>query len=244
MLRATYQKRLGAIILGIRPSVGHLYGGARRAPIDNLTMVGIQAWQFGLDQLLADLLAVSEPTAGDCWIQEWLEQELERERHRWSDASTMLEHLAVALGPTGPDPIDGPLGRVFWKQWDQNLEHLSMMLRSGAASRTHDTADYLQHCLHLVQQHDGPDTTVAALADVAREAGPVNRSPAPFRPLTSIVERLQLSAILAAAYDDAPSCTGTLARLLEQRAPSPSCQPDTTARHRHRPWRNNAKVRR
>lgn len=242
MVGATYQKRLSALILGIRPSVGHVYGDTARTPADNLTMLGLQAWRVGLRQLNVDLLAADELAEGEQWIQEWVARELEREQERWSDASTMLELLAVSLGPASADPSRGPRGRMFWKQWKLNLESLSTLIGTGAAATTADTAELLDHCVGLVQRHSGPETITNMLTDTARSLGPIDRGSAPFRPLSSAVDRLQLSAILAAAYDDEPSCTAAMARLLELRPPSPECTADSGSRRRLRGWRYGASV--
>lgn len=242
MVRATYQKRLSALILGIRPSVSHVYGSTDRTPADNLTMIGVEAWQFGLRQLNTDLLTVSELAGGDLWIQEWVTAEIDREVDRWSDASTMLEVLAIALGPASADPSSGPRGRMFWAQWDRNVDHLCTLIDTGAATTTSDTAELLGHCIALVEQHYGPERIVDALTEASLSLGPINRGPAAFRPLTSAVERLQLSALLAAAYDDEPTCTAALAKLLEQRPPSPQCHAEDNARRRPRGWRYGASV--
>lgn len=242
MVRATYQKRLSALILGIRPSVGHVYGSTERTPVDNLTLHGVQAWQVGLEQLNADLLLVPELEGGELWIQKWVAEEIEREQHRWSDASTVLELLALSLGPASAEPSRGPRGRRFWAQWQANVDHLALLIHTGAAETTSDTAELVQHCIELVQQHNGPEAIVDVLADASRVLGPVNRGPAPFRPLTSAIERLQLSALLAAAYDDEPPCTAAMAKLLEQRPPSPPCRAETNNRRRLRGWRYGANV--
>lgn len=242
MVRATYQKRLSALILGIRPSVSHVYGSTDRTPADNLTIVGIQAWQVALRQLNTDLLTVSELAGGDLWIHEWVAAEVNREADRWSDASTMLEVLAVALGPASADPTHGPRGRMFWTQWERNVHDLCTLIDTGAAATTSDTVELLAHCITLVEQHDGPASIVDALTEASLCLGPVNRGPAAFRPLTSAVERLQLSAILAAAYDDEPTCTAAMARLLEQRPPSPQCHAEANARRGPRGWRYGASV--
>lgn len=242
MVRATYQKRLSALILGVRPSAGHIYGTTERTPADNLTMLGIQAWQVGLQQLNTDLLTAEALTGGDLWIHQWVAEELDREQHRWGDASTMLELLAISLGPASPDPSKGPRGRAFWTQWLANLENLATLLDTGAAATTPDTSELLSHCIVLVEDHNGPEAIVDLLTTALHTLGPVNRGPAPFRPLTSAIERLQLSAILAAAYDDEPSCTAAMARLLEQRPPSPACRADSGSRRRLRGWRYGASV--
>ena len=242
MVRATYQKRLSALILGIRPSVGHIYGSTERTPVDNLTMLGVQAWQVGLQQLDADLSTAPELAGGELWIQQWVADEVQREQHRWSDASTMLELLALSLGPAGADPRRGPRGRTFWAQWQTNLDYLHTLMSTGAAATTIDTADLLQHCIELVEQHNGPDAIVETLNGAACALGPIRHQPAPFRPLTSAIERLQLSALLAAAYDDEPSCTAAMAKLLEQRPPSRPCNADTGNRRRLRGWRYGATI--
>lgn len=242
MVGATYQKRLSALILGIRPSVGHVYGDTERTPADNLTMLGLQAWQVGLRQLNTDLLTLPDLAGGEHWIQSWVAAELDRDLNRWSDASTMLELLAVSLGPASADPSRGPRGRAFWSQWQNNITHLCMLMGTGAAATTADTAELLEHCISLVQLHSGPETIANTLSEAAESLGPINRGPAPFRPLSSAVERLQLSAILAAAYDDEPSCTAAMAKLLELRAPSPDCTTEVGSRRRLRGWRYGATV--
>lgn len=242
MVGATYQKRLSALILGIRPSVGHVYGDTERTPADNLTMLGLQAWQVGLRQLNVDLLATPTLAGGELWIQTWVASELEREQDRWGDASTMLELLAVSLGPASADPSRGPRGRMFWTQWQANLDNLAMLIGTGAAATTSDTAELLEHCIGLVQLHSGPEAIANTLTETAQSLGPINRGPTPFRPLSSAVERLQLSAILAAAYDDEPSCTAAMAKLLELRPPSPECTTEVGSRRRLRGWRYGATV--
>ena len=242
MVRATYQERLSALILGVRPSVGHVYGSTDRTPADNLTMIGVEAWQLALHQLSTDLQTLPSLSGGEVWIQGWVTDEIEREQARWSDASTMLELLAVALGPASADPSRGPRGRMFWTQWERNVEHLCTLIGTGAAATTSDTAELLEHCIALVEKHYGPETIVDALTEASLTLGPINRGPAPFRPLTSAVERLQLSAILASAYDDEPTCTAAMAKLLEQRPPSPPCHAEDSARRRPRGWRYGAAV--
>lgn len=242
MVRATYQKRLSALILGVRPSAGQIYGSTDRIPADNLSMLGISAWQVALGQLDAELEAASELVGGELWIKKWVENELERELDRWSDASTMLELLALALGPVSADPSKGPRGRMFWSQWQANIDHLATLMRTGAATPTVDTAELLAHCIELVTQHNGPESIVTALSEASDSLGPVTRTPAPFRPLTSAIERLQLSALLAAAYDDEPACTAAMAKLLEQRPPSLECRAESRGRRRMRGWRYGATI--
>lgn len=242
MVHATYQKRLSALILGIRPTAGHVYGSKERTPADNLTMLGIQAWRMGLRQLHTDLLASGEPTAGDQWIQDWVTAEIDRDLHRWSDASTMLELLAVALGPASADPGHGPRGQRFWAQWQANITHLTELVGIGATTSTPDTAELIDHCVELVEAHHGPASIIEALTTISATLGPVDHRLAAFRPLTSAVERLQLSAILAAAYDDEPVCTAAMAVLLEQRPATSECRADSAARRRLRGWRYGASV--
>lgn len=242
MLHATYQKRLSALILGIRPSAGHVYGSIEAAPVDNLTMLGLQAWRIGLRQLHTDLLASPDPQGGDLWIQQWVAQEIDRDHDRWRDASTMLELLAVALGPASPDPSRGPRGRHFWTQWRRNIDHLCELIEIGVAETTSDTQELLEHCISLVELHQGPAPIVEAMTAAKKHLGPINRGPAPFRPLTSAVERLQLSVILAAAYDDVPTCTAAMAILLEQRPATSDCRAESKSRRRLRGWRYGAPV--
>lgn len=240
MVNATYQKRLSALILGIRPSAGYIYGSNEPTPADNLTMMGIEAWQFGLRQLSSDLSAASHVTGGDRWIQEWVQRELDRETDRWRDASTMLELLAVSLGPASSDPSRGPRSRQFWAQWRQNIENFCTLIDTGAARATSDTAELIEHAISLVQLHNGPETIIDKLTETSVNLGPIARGPAPFRPLTSAVERLQLSAILASAYDEEPACTAAMAVLLEQRPPSPPCRAGSNMQRRLRGWRYGA----
>ncbi len=236
MVRATYQTRLSAIILGIRPTVAHVYGSAGRTPADNLAHLGMEAWHIGLGQLHTDLCTASTLSAGELWMQAWIVDELERDARRWSDASTMLELLAVSLGPATADPRHGPRGRLFWNQWQRNLVHHRQRVESGAAIASHDTQDLVDHVIHLVLEHDGPQALLDDLAMIGSALGP-SGAPSPFRPLSSPIERLQLSAILGSAYDDEPVCTAAMSRLLEQRAPSLPCHAQTNRRHVVRGWR-------
>jgi len=240
MVRATYQTRLSAIILGIRPTVAHVYGSTDRTPADNLTLLGIEAWRVGLRQLHTDLCAADSITAGEEWIHEWVATEIQREEGRWGDASTLLELLAVSLGPAAADPTRGPRSRLFWDQWQRNLSHHLTIVGTGASAPTHDTRELLDHASRLVFDHNGPQTLIDDLAALGRSLGAVESSPAPFRPLSSAVERLQLSTILASAYDDGPTCSAAMAKLLEQRAPSLPCHIESNRRHRLGGWRYRA----
>ena len=240
MVRATYQRRLSGIILGIRPTVSHVYGSTERTPADNLTMVGVEAWRMALRQLQRDLVDADELAGGEQWIREWTTEEIEREAGRWSDASSMLELLAVALGPATADASKGPRSRLFWTQWQQNLAHYLRQVETGAAAPSADTAELIAHCIDIIGQHNGPQAMIDDLVAAQGALGPVSRAPAPFRPLVSAVERLQLSAILAAAYDEEPVCTAAMAKLLEQRPPSLPCHTEATLRRRSRSWRYGA----
>ncbi len=239
MVRATYQSRLSAIILGIRPSVAHVYGSSEQAPADNLSQLGVEVWRVGLRQLHTDLFAAPQLTAGEQWMQEWVHAELDRESARWKDASTLLELLAVSLGPAGPDP-SRPRGRLFWDQWRRNLAHHYTLTSTGASAASHDTGELCEHVIQLVIDHDGPQAMLDDLRALSHAVGPATVAPAPFRPLSSAIERLQLSAILASAYDDEPVCSAAMARVLEQRAPMLPCHAETNRRHRVRGWRYGA----
>jgi hypothetical protein len=240
MVGATYQTRLSAIILGIRPSASHVYGSVARTPADNLTMVGIDAWQIGLRQLQRDLRAAGELSGGELWIREWIDQEIGREAERWTDASSMLELLALALGPASADASAGPRGRLFWTQWQQNVAHYRQQVEVGAAAASADSEELLEHCITLVESHGGPLSVTDDLAMAQVALGAASQPAAVFRPLTSAVERLQLSAILGSAYDDAPVCTAAMARLLEQRPPTLPCHTEATLRRRSQSWRHGA----
>lgn len=236
MVRATYQTRLSAIILGIRPTVAHVYGTAGRTPADNLSQLGMEAWSMSLRQLSSDLSSAPTLSSGERWMQTWIVDELERDVRRWGDASTILELLAVSLGPATPDADEGPRGRLFWNQWQRNFVHHRQRVESGAAVASHDTQDLVDHVIRLVVDHDGPQALLDDLALFGCELGPPG-PPSPFRPLSSTIERLQLSAILGSAYDDEPVCTAAMSRLLEQRAPSLPCHAEANRRHMVRGWR-------
>ena len=231
MVRATYQSRLSAIILGIRPSVAHVYGSTDRPPADNLTNLGIEAWRVGLRQLHTDMCAQPSLDPTERWIHDWLTVELRREQARWHDASTLLELLAVTLGPASPDPTTGPRGRLFWDQWRRNLAYHVSRVETGATVATPDTAELLEHTAHLASEHNGPQAVLDDLATVGRLLSETFGVPASFRPMASAVERLQLSAIMASSYDDQPVCSAAMAKLLEQRSPSIACRADAR-RHR------------
>lgn len=240
MVRATYQSRLSAIILGIRPTVAHVYGNTDRTPADNLTNLGIEAWRVGLRQLHTDMCAAPTLSSSEDWILSWVATEIEREEDRWTDASTLLELLAVSLGPASPDPSKGPRGRLFWNQWQRNLAYYRTLVGTGAAATTHDTSELAQHCARLVFDHDGPQAVLDDLAAIGKALGPVLAEPSPFRPLSAAVERLQLSAIMASSFDDEPVCSAAMAKLLEQRPPTLPCHAEASRRHRARGLRHGA----
>lgn len=239
MVRATYQTRLSAIVLGIRPSAAHLYGARGRPPADNLTHLGLEAWRLGLGDLLADIMAASDTSAGERWIENWIVTELDRDANRWSDASTLLELLAISLGPATAEPSHGPRGRLFWVQWYRNILHLQQQLETHATAPSSDTAELVEHCRQLVEDHAGPRAVFDGLHEIEQMMGPV--APAsPFRPLASAVERLQLSVILSSAYDTTPPCSATMARLVELRPPTIPCEAHANRIHRMRSDRYRA----
>lgn len=220
MIRASYQKRLSALILGLRPTASHIYGVDIRFAVDNLSANGLTSWDAGLAMLRESLADPSvELTSTEMWIDGWVKTETERERLRWQDASTMLELLALSLGPTSLDPSHLRPG-WFWSMWFRNLLEHRASLDTGRTTLSGDTIDLARHCRELARIHGAPDGMVELLANIAETDGPVRHQPEVFRPLTTPEERLQLSAVIASAYSiSANGCVAAEERLLEQRPP-------------------------
>jgi len=220
MIRAIYQKRLAALILGIRPTSTHIYGVDRGVSVDNLTANGLAAWSAGLHMLADDLAdPLVELTPTETWIAEWVTLEIQRESQRWTDGSTVLELLALSLGPTSLDPTY-LRPESFWSSWTQNLHEHRTRLDVGRTSLAGDSADLARHCHELAASHGAPEGMLALLSNIATVERPVHHQPEVFRPLSTPGERLQLSAILASAYSiGAGGCAAAEARLLEQRPP-------------------------
>ena len=89
----------------------------------------------------------------------------------------------------------------FWSAWERNLSDYRRRLVAGRATFAGDTADLASSCADLVLEHDGNVHVQQLLCEIADLDVPVIHQPDVFRPLTSPLERLQLSALLAAAYD-------------------------------------------
>jgi len=220
MIREIYQKRVAALILGLRPTAAHIYGADRRVSVDNLTANGLAAWTAGLHMLADDLADPSvQLTPTETWIAEWVDIEIRRDHQRWADGSTVLELLALSLGPTSLDPTH-LRPDSFWSAWTQNLHEHRTRLDTSRTTISGDSADLARHCCELATSHGAPDGMIALLSNVATVARPVRHQPEVFRPLTTPGERLQLSAILASAYSiGARGCAAAEARLLDQRPP-------------------------
>ncbi len=220
MIRATYQKRLAALILGLRPNAAHIYGVDRRISVDNLTANGLEAWSTGLRMIAEDLADPSvQLTPTETWIADWVDLEIQRDAQRWADGSTVLELLALSLGPTSLDPSHLRPER-FWSAWTQNLHEHRTRLDTGRTTVAGDSADLARHCRELAISHEAPEGMVELLNNVATATRTVRHQPEVFRPLTTPGERLQLSAMLASAYSiGARGCAAAEARLLEQRPP-------------------------
>ena len=220
MIRATYQKRVAALILGLRPTTAHIYGVDRRTGVDNLSRNGLFAWTTGLSMLaedLADPSVLLTPT--EKWIAEWVDLELYRDSQRWTDGSTVLELLALSLGPTSLD-ASHLRPETYWSAWTQNLHEHRTRLDTGRTTLAGDSVDLARHCGELAASHGAPDGLIALLSNIADGARPVRHQPEVFRPLSTPGERLQLSAILASAYSiGARNCAAAEARLLDQRPP-------------------------
>lgn len=225
MIRPTYQSRLSALILGVRPSVAHIYGAVDPAPADNLTVVGTLAWRAGVQLLLEDLQADERISTGEVWLMEWAMGEKVREQRRWTDASSMIELLALSLGPVEAG-ADTTRGRVFWNQWRKNISDLVSEVENGTALVSQDTSELSLHLVKLLGTHSGPREIVDSLRWIS-ELPPSTEAVEPvFRPLSSAVERLQLSALIAATFVDQPVCSAAQATLLGKRAaPIPTAGP-------------------
>lgn len=200
MIRASYQQRLSAMILGIRPSAAHVYGAAPRTPVDNLTEDGISAWQAGLRLVAKELVGADDLSFAEQWAQKWIEEELDRDTQRWDDASSILELLALSLGPMSLDPSH-LRPNAFWLAWERNLQTYRARIEAGRTHFAGDTADLAFHCADLVLTHNGPVDMQVLLGDVAELGLEVQHQPDVFRPLTNPLERVQLSAMIAASYD-------------------------------------------
>lgn len=220
MIRATYQKRVSALILGLRPTAAHIYGVDKRFSVDNLRSNGLAAWTAGLQMLADDLADPSvQLTATELWIADWVDTEIGRDAVRWSDASTALELLALAIGPAALDPTY-LRPESFWSAWTQNLHEQRTHIDTGRTWVSGDTTSLAAHCGELARNHGAPDGMIALLGNLETVARPIRHQPEVFRPLTTPAERLQLSAILASAYSiGANGCAAAEARLLEQRPP-------------------------
>jgi len=70
MIRPTYQSRLNALIVGIRPSLVHVSGMRNVLVADNLSHTGAVAWSTGLQMLIEDLSAEPELSGGEVWLND------------------------------------------------------------------------------------------------------------------------------------------------------------------------------
>lgn len=220
MIRATYQKRVSALILGLRPTVAHVYGVDKRFSVDKLSANGLAAWRAALGMLADDFADPTvDLTSTETWLGQWVLTEIERDTLRWSDASTVLELLALSLGPISLDPTH-LRPEPFWATWMQNLHEQRTRIDTGRTSISGDSVDLALHCMELARNHGAPDGMIELLDNIVTVPRPVRHQPEVFRPLSTPAERLQLSAILASAYSVGPNgCAAAEARLLEQRPP-------------------------
>lgn len=213
MHNVTFPNRLRAMVLGIRPSVIHTHGLSAGVPVDNLTEVGIEAWGTGL-WLLASELEVAAETSGpvERWMLAWIHQELAREYDRWTDPSSALRLMMLALSASGSP---GPSG-AFWIQWRRNLEYLRAQLERRVLVPTPDTTEFADHCVELVAGCGGPERLREMLRSIAELGSddPVDRTV--FRPLASSIERVRLGEIVAASFAaSSTACTAVESRLFD-----------------------------
>ncbi len=230
MIRPTYQSRLNALIVGIRPSIVSVNGIRNVMVADNLSHTGAIAWSTGLHMLIEDLAAEPELTGGEVWLDDWATTEARREAERWTDASTVLELLSVSLGPLSLE-AEMPRGPQFWAQWSRNVDAMMLKVEGRSSRVTNDTPELAAHCLELVNLHGGPHVLLDMLEMLAAcEPGEPLASPI-FRQLGSVVERVQLTALIEASLSGDPVCTANQAALLGQRAaPAPQTNPASCRR--------------
>lgn len=242
MIRPRYQSRLNALIVGVRPSMTHNNGVRNVMLADNLAHSGKIAWSTGLQMLKDDLCAESHLSGGEVWLSDWTIREADREASRWSDASSTLELLSVSLGPLAheADILRGP---QFWAQWCRNVDALMLAIEGESSRFSLDTPELAEHCLELVSQHGGPTSLNEMLEFFAANNGGDAPEEVVFRPLCSVVERLQLTALIESSLSAEQVCTANQDVLLGQRAgPTPpsltaSCQRRSTS-GRPRPRRS------
>lgn len=210
--------RLRSLVLGIRPSLVHAYGITPGAPADNLTEPGIETWRSSLEILARELDQANGHSLGprDGWIRQWIPTELERDQNRWTDASSMLRLLALALGTDSAGP-DGSVGRTFWMQWQRNLANLHDLLMFRAAAASADTAELVAHCRELAERDLAPGAVVALLDEVATAVANPASTTEPddgsvFRPLATEIDRIYLSDIVAVSFANADTCLATQTR--------------------------------
>ncbi|MEZ5341582.1 MAG: hypothetical protein R2706_09040 [Acidimicrobiales bacterium] len=158
-------------------------------------------------------------TSTERWIAGWVHTELERERVRWNDASSMLELFALSLGPMALDP-SYLRPDWFWTMWFRNLAEHRYSLDAGRTSLSGDTVDLARHCRDLARVHLAPEGMVGLFCELVETKRPVRHQPEVFRPLSTPAERLQLSAVIASAFNATDvGCVAAEERLLEQRSP-------------------------
>lgn len=220
MIRSTYQSRLSGLILGLRPTSAHIYGADTRFSVDNLTHDGLAAWAAGLTMLANDMAdPASRLTPTETWVAEWVAIERARDAVRWGDASSMLELLALSLGPGSLDPTH-LRPDDHWSDWTRNIHDHRRRINAGQSAPSGDTADLAHYCIDLANAHRAPHGLIELLDDIANTAAPVQHQPEVFRPLSTPAERLQLSVLIASAYTvQRRNCAAAEARLLNQRPP-------------------------
>lgn len=220
MIRSIYQNRLAGLILGLRPTTAHIYGIDKRFSVDNLTNDGLAAWTAGIKVLgsdMADPDARLSPT--ETWVTEWIATEHARDAARWDDASSVLELLALSLGPGSLDP-SYLRPDDYWTDWIRNIHDHRTRMNARRSTPSGDTADLALHCIELARTHRAPHGLVELLTDIADIDHPVQHRPEVFRPLSTPGERLQLSALIASIYSvQRRDCAAAEARLLDQRPP-------------------------
>ncbi len=224
MIRAPHQTRFSALVSGIRPSIASLPGdpSVGYIPAANLTTLAIEGWRMGLETLRGGLVDTIEPTMGESWLLDWVGRELERDASRWEDSSSVLEELAISIGPASAGPEAAVFTARFWEQWQKNLDALIERGEARRSFHSDDTEELWLACRAYAGALYAPAGLLDRLDRIATLD--TDRCPGrPYRSLASSVERVQIGAILAAGASQDQACTAMERRVFNPDLPVAKC---------------------
>ncbi|MFV0523097.1 MAG: hypothetical protein ACK5RL_01205 [Acidimicrobiales bacterium] len=149
----------------IRPSILVRLGVSARA-LDLLDEDGVTGWQIGARRLLDEAEGLRSDSPWLAGLQAWLRRDLEAERARWRDPSTLIWQFRLALHCERP--VSGDV--EFFAVWQSNLEAAIRRCQHWGTSPTRSDANAIRRIRDDLRDQGRGTMVLRALGELAEGA--------------------------------------------------------------------------